>query len=364
MSLIAASLCTSLSAGIAGAAADAIPGQVPPVTYVRAEPLEQRRLRGDFEAPPWVVVSYSPLWPRTLVSLGEQVLASGAGLLVVRDQDSSRREVERWAAQLTGAQAGTLELFDEAIDTPWVRDWGPLQLRDGEAPLWIDAAVVGGQSGRQRDELAPQWLAKRHAVKLESLDWMIDGGALISNGQGLCVLTREFVSAAVTSADPSDAGSWLARLGCVLSVIVPTLVDEQTKHADVIAQFVSPTRVMVAAIAEQAGRGPSEDALRMDEAAAGILAGARMLGQELELVRVPTPASVAGSNPRSYVNGLRLSDRYLMPSYPKLGARSEEAARSAVQAALGEVPVVSLDSSAMIAAGGAIHCASLGLFTP
>jgi agmatine/peptidylarginine deiminase len=145
--------------------------------------------------------------------------------------------------------------------------------------------------------------------------------------------------------------------------LVPTLLDEHTKHVDMIAQFVGPTRLMIAEIDDALG-GQSEDALRLAAAELGIRRAARALGRSLEVIHVPTPPSEPGTNPRTHVNGLRLRDRYLMPTYPSFGEAWERSALAAVRVALGEVPVVAIDASEMIAAGGALHCAALGLFLP
>jgi agmatine deiminase len=226
--------------------------------------------------------------------------------------------------------------------------------------LWLDADYDDDE--RQSDDGAPQWLAQQYGTELSEFPWALDGGAFISNGAGLCVLTFEYLDEQGIVWDEDDLGSMLGQLGCRATAVVPTLVDEETKHADMIAQFVAPDRLIIADIVDQLG-GDSEDAMRMLAAERGIRKAAAALGLEIDIVRVPTPRNGEGQNPRSYVNGLRLADRYLMPSYPELGDGWELPAWSAVQDAMGEVPVVPLDTSEMILAGGAIHCVSLGLFT-
>lgn len=342
------------------APADAIPGQVPASAVVFAEPRDGRTLRGDFELPERVLVVYTRSWPDATEQIATQVLDSGAQLSMVLEVDSSRSKFTRLLGKLSKQYGERVDAPDAVVDTPWVRDWGPLQLRRGEHSLWLDADYDDVE--RIADDQAPQWLAKRHDVALAELPWALDGGAFVSNGAGLCVLTFEYVEAQGIGWDDGELGRLLGQLGCRATALVPTLVAEQTKHADMIAQFVAPTRVMLAQIIDDVG-GRSEDAQRLEAAQLGIRTAARALGFELEVVRVPTPPSRRWQNPRSYVNGLRLADRYLMPSYPELGEAWEADARAAVQRAMEELPVVPIDTSEMIAIGGSIHCASLGLFS-
>lgn len=342
------------------ASADSIPGQVPAPVVISVEPREGRRLRGDFEAPDRVLLVYTDSWPRTTERIATQVLASGARVSMVLEVDSSRSKFNRLVRKLGVAHGERIESLAELVDTPWVRDWGPLQLRRNAAPLWLDADY--DDSERTADDAAPQWLAWRHEVEVVELPWSLDGGAFISNGAGLCVLTWEYLDLQGISWDDRDLGRMLEQLGCRATALVPTLVAEQTKHADMIAQFVGPQHVMVARIVDAIGE-TSEDALRLQAAELGIRQAAHTLGLALEVTHVPTPPNARGQNPRSYVNGLRLPGRYLMPSYPQLGATWERPALTAVQDAMGSVPVVAVDASEMIGVGGAIHCASLGLFT-
>jgi agmatine/peptidylarginine deiminase len=343
------------------APADSIPGQVPTAAVVFAQPREGRMLRGDFEVPNRVLVVYTGSWPDATEQIATQVLESGTPLSMLLEVDSSRSKLTRLLGRLSREHEGRVEVLDAVVDTPWVRDWGPLQLRQGERSLWLDADYDDAE--RIADDDAPRWLAQRHDVALAELPFALDGGAFVSNGAGLCVLTFEYVEAQGISWDDGDLGGLLDQLGCRATALVPTLVAEQTKHADMIAQFVAPTRLMLAQIVDGMG-GRSEDAQRLDAAQLGIRTAARALGLELEVVRVPTPPSKRWQNPRSYINGLRLADRYLMPSYPELGEAWEAGARAAVQLAMGETPVVPIDTSEMIAIGGSIHCASLGLFSP
>jgi agmatine/peptidylarginine deiminase len=329
------------------------------VIFSESEPADARRLRADFEPPSVVLLVSTKDWPRTTERIAEQVLDSGTELGLVREAGSSQAAYTRLLTKLEQRPGARVTAYLGSVDTPWVRDWGPLQLVRGDRSLWLDA----DHSSREHDDAATAWLSDQHGVDVAALAWALDGGAFISDGAGLCVLSLEYLEqrGITRDGDGAQLGQLLGQLGCKASVLVPTLVDEHTKHVDMIAQFVGPTRLM---IAEIHNGGDSEDTLRLRAAELGIRQAAAALGRSLEIIHVPTPPSEPGSNPRTYVNGLRLPDRYLMPSYPELGVATQRRALAAVQLAMGAVPVVAIDASEMIAAGGALHCASLGMFVP
>jgi agmatine/peptidylarginine deiminase len=337
--------------------ADEIPELVPTATVLVSSPVHARTLRGDFEVSERILLVYNALWPRATEIVARQVLESGATVSFARDIDASRGGFARIGQRLDGPGSPRVELLSTVVDTPWARDWGPLQLSQAGAGLWLNADYDDDE--RARDDDAPLLLGSHYRAPLDDLDWPLDGGAFVSNGAGLCVLTREYVE---EQARDEDLVDMLGQLGCRATAVIPTLVHEPTKHADMVVQFVSRERAMIAQVRDPGEGDPSEDELRLSAAEAGLRRAAAVLGITLELVRVPTPPVRAGGRPYSYVNGLHLADRYLMPSYPTLGRAWEEPARAAVQAALGEIPVVPVDASSMIDSGGAIHCTALGLF--
>lgn len=339
--------------------ADAIPGQVPSARVIESQPLDARLLRGDYEAPDRVFLVFTETWAPATEAIAVEVLESGAKLTIALEANNPRWKMTKLVRRLALDYEDRVDVFDTSVDTPWVRDWGPIQLQQGGVSLWLDADY--DDADRQQDDQAPALLGRLFNTAVAELPWPLDGGAFISNGAGLCVLTIEYLEEQGIVWEEEDLGQMLAQLGCRVTALVPTLIEEETKHADMIAQFVGPTRLMIAELVDSLD-GDSENALRLRAAEQGILRAAATLGIKLEVIRIPTPPIAQQSNPRSYINGLRLADRYLMPSYPELGGRWDLDAWSAVQAAMGEVPVVPVQTTNMIGSGGAIHCAALGLF--
>jgi len=337
-------------------AGDAIPEIVPHPLVIHTIPLSDRRLRGDYEVGGRVAMVYTDGWPETLAVLAGQVVQSGAQLVVVREDDSTARAYRRFMADLERSYGARVDGLADSVDTPWIRDWGPIQVERDARPLWLDSDYEDDE--RVRDDVGPQLLASTYRGTLTPLTWALDGGAMVSNGAGLCVLTLEYIEEEELELEADDIGAMLARLGCRATALVPTLIHDSTKHADMIMQFTAVDRVMIAEIVGDDDEH-GEDSVRMDAAVHGVRLAAAALDLELEVVRVPTPTS---ERSHSFVNGVRLADRYLMPSYPELDETLNLAAWSAVQTAMDEVPVVPIDASELIELGGALHCMMLGLF--
>jgi agmatine/peptidylarginine deiminase len=250
-----------------------------------------------------------------------------------------------------------VDLRDARLNTPWIRDYGPLQVLDGQTVTWLD---YGYYADRKLDDKLAGDLAGRFQVRVESEERHVDGGALISNGRGLC---------AMTDASLADAGMHLlgrpalerfaAELGCHGLAVLPSLREEQTGHADVVAQFLAPDLVAVASM--DAARAPL-DAELLDLAAGSLRRVARALGQPLHVVRVPMLAK--GNVFYSYLNAIRVADLLFVPDYRAVDPEAQAAALAQLHAALPETTLVPVPADAMVALGGAIHCVALGLNLP
>jgi len=143
-------------------------------------------------------------------------------------------------------------------------------------------------------------------------------------------------------------------LGCRVLVLVPSLDTEPTHHVDMVAQFVSPTKLLLASADDE-----GSDRRVLLEVETALREAAASLGTALEVTPVPVRYSRSGMF-RSYVNGLFVPGVFLMPEYGK-GDRLDVRAREAIAAALPGVEVLPLPASRPASNGGALHCLTLGL---
>jgi agmatine/peptidylarginine deiminase len=249
-------------------------------------------------------------------------------------------------------------VLESRIDTPWVRDFGPLEVheRDG-SDLWLDFAYSWE---RPSDDALPRWLSAFVPTRVESSEFVLDGGAVVSNGQGLCALTaRSLARGGFAPQASHELTPLLVRLGCAVTAILPELPEEPTGHADLAAQFLTPTLVAVAWV------DPGADALvaaRFEDAAEALTAAAGLASVPLDIVRVPI--EVERAIYYSYVNVTRLENRLLVPGFAAPRDRSERAAYRILQSSLPGIELVRIPSDAMARRHGGVHCVTLGLGRP
>jgi len=305
-------------------------------------------LRGDFERPDTVGLVFDPDWGDLLHDLVAHIAASGAQPWLIFDDEDSDEDIDAWYSGNVDLVALRVRHFQAPVDSVWIRDWGPIQSWDRRGrPHFLDAPY---SDDRPDDDAVPAEMARHMKLPIDSFPYAIDGGALASNGQGLCASTMEFF----VHWELSPSFEMLDELGCERLVLVPALIDEDTRHVDLIMQFVDADTLVVQRV--DASVDPA-NAARLDQAAAAMIDAAAGLGLDLAVERIPMRPPQSGVA-YAYVNGLPLSDRYLMPVFGD--ADFDREARLALGTAMPDKTIVDIDVAAIGNLGGALHCLSLG----
>ncbi|MCA9640039.1 MAG: agmatine deiminase family protein [Polyangiaceae bacterium] len=304
-------------------------------------------LRGDWEAPSTLLIGWDSDWSEAV----ETIVAAGSKEVQVDVLFGEDPPDDGYEKELSALGANVIHLD---LDTPWVRDYGPLQIHTatGES-RWLDAHY---SFERARDDQVPQLLAPGFSAIVESMPLEVDGGAVIGSGDGLCAITDRSLADAGLSADDPDMDALLHTMGCDTLAVLPNLADETTGHADVMAQFTAPDRVMVSEVDAQ--RYPT-DAAVLDEAVRVLQEAAASRAKPLAVVRVPM--HINGKRYYSYVNGTPLKGHYLAPSFRTLSLDFEAKALAALGRAVSPRKLVTVPADAMVHRGGVIHCITLGL---
>jgi agmatine/peptidylarginine deiminase len=307
-------------------------------------------LRGDWDTPSALLVVYNSTWKRPLGRLLSIAHTDLPVYVLATPKDAQTREFGRW---LRGVPFAGLVSMD--LDTPWIRDYGPLEVERSRGISWLDLSYA--PDDRPYDDAVPTLLSEVFETSNQREQFPLDGGGIISNGTGLCGITgASFAALGVDASDPERVEAFLETVGCRTLAVLPELPSESTGHVDMVAQFLSVDQVAIA-VPTKASPPAVRDAL--DRARLALTLAAEAHGQVLRFVELP----IVSRRDRyySYVNGLRTPSHYFVPSYSNVSRKLEREAHRRLSDALAGVKVVAVDSDEMIESGGAIHCVTLGL---
>ena len=294
-------------------------------------------------------------WPGFLDAAQEQI-ASFANAVAASGQEV--RLIVRDGANEARARAlcsAAVKLERRVYGDVWLRDTGPLVVSDGQRRLarrfgfngWGGKYIMPGDT-----EIGAE-LASSAGLGVETCDWILEGGALDSDGTGLVVTTEQCLLHPNRNPDLSraDLEARLARdLGFtrVLWLGEGLVGDHTDGHVDNLARFVAPN---VLALPRATGADDPNAAIYAD-------AKARAEAFGVTVRDVPSPGRVEQDGriePASYMNFVITSKLVVVPIY---GTPHDADGVAAVAELFPGREVIGIMADAVLAGGGSFHCAS------
>ncbi len=306
----------------------------------------------------WIGFPHDPVeWPGFLSRAQEQIAAfanavadSGQEVrLIVRDEANE--------AQARALCSGAVRLERRRYGDVWLRDTGPLVLRDGAGGRLAQRFGFNGWGGKylmDGDQEIGAELAQDAGLKVRAGDWVLEGGAIDTDGTGLVVTTEQCLLNPNRNPHLSrgDIEARLARdLGLPRTLwLSEGLINDHTDgHVDNLARFVAPGRL---ALPRATGTDDPNAAIYAD-------ARARAGAFGLEVADVPSPGRVESEGgriePASYMNFAVTSKLVVVPTY---GTPHDGDGVAAVAALFPDRDTVGILADAVLAGGGSFHCAS------
>ena len=253
-----------------------------------------------------------------------------------------------------------------AYDDTWLRDSGPITLRDGDGFRLLDFRFTGWgvKFEASRDDLLVERLSGMGIFSKnarQSIDFALEGGAIDTDGAGTLLTTwqclherhpdasREALTAKLAGWLHQDRVLWLDH-GYLEG-------DDTDAHVDTLARFAAPD-----AIVFQACDDPGDSHFAELQAMAAELAALRTVdGRPYRLFPLPWPQPILDEGRRlaaSYANFLIVNGAVLMPAY---GDPADAQAAVVMQQAFPDREIVQVPCRPLIWQNGSLHCLTMQL---
>lgn len=300
--------------------------------------------------------SHEDLWQSDLeparaevAAFAEAVHAGGSGE-EVRLVAANPRSVER-AKELCPFATVVREPFGDI----WLRDTGPLMVKDGERLAARSFAFNGwgGKYDLEGDDTIGLRLAESLGCEPIHYDWILEGGAIDVDGTGLAVTTEQCILNPNRNPDldrPEIEERLRRHLGIerLLWLGQGLLNDHTDGHVDNFARFVAPGTLAIPVPADSAD--PNQQ----------VYADARYRAEAsgLKVAPIPSPGRVERDGeivPASYMNFYIGNAAVVVPVY---GAPNDEAAVDLIGSHFPGRKAIGLRADHILTGGGSFHCIS------
>ena len=329
------------------------------------------RLPGEFEEHACLMLSWPA--PRKGTSV-EQRLACDRALSQVIKSTENRLQtlivVPSQSVQLSaleqllknGVSIEKIEFIQADIDRPWIRDFGPRMVTsDSGQQEIIGFQYNAGSSATVGLNQVPDLVSTATGIPLKKSMIPIAGGNLLSNGAGLAVTTEgwDLRKSRVDSEEKKQLEQSLKEFcGVQELVILEPLRGEPTRHVDMFVTFVAPDVVVVGEYVN--GKGSHNSAV-LDRNAARLANRVTPLGP-MKVHRIPMP-SPSHQGWFTYTNVVFANGVLVMPTFKNVAANVERKAIDVYKSLLPNWKIELVESSSILQSGGALHCATMNLFS-
>ena len=280
--------------------------------------------------------------------------------------DAGLRDRARGLLTAASVDLGRVTFFEVAYDDTWLRDSGPITLREGQGFRLLDFHFTawGGKFDAGLDD---QIVGKLHAAGLlnpsrhQRIDFALEGGGIETDGAGTLLstwtclherhpdLSREAVTATLESSLHQQRTLWLDH-GYLEG-------DDTDAHIDTLARFAAPD-----AIVYQSCDDPTDSHYTELQAMAAEIAALRTAsGQPYRLFPLPWAQPILDQGRRlaaSYANFLIINGAVLMPAY---GDAKDGAAAAVLARAFPDREIVPIPCRPLIWQNGSLHCVTMQL---
>ena len=253
-----------------------------------------------------------------------------------------------------------------AYDDTWLRDSGPISLRDGDRLRLLDFRFTawGGKFEAGRDDLLVETLAAQGVfgdAARQRIDFALEGGGIETDGNGTLLTTwrclherhpdasREELTAQLSAWLHQDRVLWLDH-GALEG-------DDTDAHIDTLARFAPGDAIVFQACDDEADSHYADLKAMADE----IAALRTRDGMPYRLFPLPWARPVLDEGRRlaaSYANFLIVNGAVLMPAY---GDAADNAAAAVLAQAFPGREIVQVPCRPLIWQNGSLHCITMQL---
>ena len=276
-------------------------------------------------------------------------------------------DVEAYArARLASARIdmGRVRFVEVEYDDTWLRDTGPITLRDAGGFRMLDFRFTGwgGKFGAERDDRLVGQLQEAGIFSnnsIQAIDFALEGGAIETDGAGTLLSTlhclRERHPGLSREDLESRLGGWLHQDRFLWLERGYLEGDDTDAHIDTLARFATPDTIVY-----QSCDDPGDSHHAELQAMAAELAAMRTReGAPYRLFPLPWPAPVRDGErrlPASYANFLILNGAVLMPAYDD---PADARAAQVLAVAFPNREIVQVPCRPFVWQNGSLHCLTM-----
>lgn len=270
-------------------------------------------------------------------------------------------EVSRVQAHFTSYE--NIRFIEVPTNDTWARDSSAITVYEDGEPLLLDFVFTawGGKFDASLDNAMSQKLADVYDAPMKSVDFILEGGAIESNGKGTLLITSECVfnpnrNAALSREQSLDVLREEFGVSNIISLEHGYLSGDDTdSHIDTLARFVDEETIVYLKCEDE--EDEHFEALQAMEAELKDFRDQD--GQAFTLVPLPFTQAIYDEDerlPATYANFLIMNKAVLVPVY---NDPNDQKALTTLQEVFPTRQIIPVNCSTLIRQHGSLHCVTM-----
>ncbi|WP_263384191.1 agmatine deiminase family protein [Granulicella arctica] len=266
-----------------------------------------------------------------------------------------------------GANLARLHFHSWQTDRVWLRDSGPIFVKDAEDRLavtnWKFNAWAKYDNWR-RDDQIPHHVANHYGMvefkpEIEGTRLVLEGGSIDTNGAGILLTTEECLLSEVQQRNPGVSREQLENAFAEYLGIEKTIWlhrgcagDDTHGHVDDVTRFVGENTIVTAVEPNTA----DENHLPLAENLDRLRSATNLKGEAFEVLTLPMPSPVIFEGqrlPASYANLYIANETVLVPTF---NDRNDRRALNILADCFPTREVVGIHAVDLVWGLGTLHC--------
>ena len=263
-----------------------------------------------------------------------------------------------------------LYFVEYETDDTWARDCSALSIQhhpsfsgltreSNTSLLDFTFNAWGGKFDSGRDNLMSQSISKNYGAKLKTIEFVLEGGAVESNGDGILLTTSACMlnknrNKTLNKEQITNSLKSFFGLSKVLYLNHGYLAGDDTdSHIDTLARFIDKKTIMYIQCKDKNDEHYRELRLMEEEL--------QTMASTYNFILIPLPMTDAiyfedERLPATYANFLFVNGAVLVPTY---GVKQDKEALSIFKNIFKERDIIGVDCSTLIKQHGSLHCVTM-----
>ena len=254
-----------------------------------------------------------------------------------------------------------IEYVQFQTNDTWARDCSAISIEENGEKKLLDFTFTGwgGKFDAHLDSAMSQALASYYKLPMQTIDFILEGGAIESNGKGLLLTTSECMlnpnrNAAFSKEQTTELLKECFGVNEVLYLDYGYLAGDDTdSHIDTLARFVDEKTIMYLTCKDENDEH-YEQIFKMEEQLKEFA-----VQYNLDLIALPFTDAIYFDGerlPATYANFLIINDAVLVPTY---GTKQDEEALDIFREFFKGREIIGVDCQTLIRQHGSLHCVTM-----